>query len=111
MGSKPYSPPGAGCFSQAHKTLLATWLDTHPDAWAGSQLEKAGDVVNLALDAWMLCARLQAAGISESLVRLAVGIEGTQDLINDFAQALDATSGVEHAALANGHPVAGLKLS
>ncbi len=57
---------------------------------------------------WRPCA--QAAGISESLVRLAVGIEGTQDLINDFAQALKkAASGT--GSVANGHGVAELKLS
>ena len=33
---------------------------------------------------------VQAAGISESLIRLSVGIEGTEDLIADFAQAFEA---------------------
>ena len=33
---------------------------------------------------------VQAAGISESLIRLSVGIEGTEDLVADFAQALGA---------------------
>ena len=52
---------------------------------------------------------MQAAGISESLVRLAVGIEGTQDLIDDFKQALDAASGT--SKVANGHAMAELKLA
>ena len=51
----------------------------------------------------------QAAGISESLVRLAVGIEGTEDLVLDFAQALDATFGMRKGAAANDHAVASLR--
>jgi len=35
---------------------------------------------------------LKAAGIAESLIRLSVGIEGTEDLIADVAQALGAIS-------------------
>jgi cystathionine beta-lyase/cystathionine gamma-synthase len=31
-----------------------------------------------------------AAGISDSLIRLSVGVEGTEDLLEDFGQALDA---------------------
>jgi cystathionine gamma-synthase len=33
-----------------------------------------------------------AAGISDSLVRLSVGIEGAQDLVRDITQALDAVA-------------------
>ena len=33
---------------------------------------------------------LQAAGISDSLVRIAFGIEDTEDLIKDMEQALEA---------------------
>jgi cystathionine beta-lyase/cystathionine gamma-synthase len=32
----------------------------------------------------------QALGISDSLIRLSVGIEATEDLIEDFEQALQA---------------------
>ena len=35
---------------------------------------------------------LQAAGIPESLVRLSVGIEDTDDLLQDIQQALQAVS-------------------
>ena len=35
-------------------------------------------------------ARREALGISGTLVRLSVGIETTQDLIDDVAQALEA---------------------
>jgi cystathionine beta-lyase/cystathionine gamma-synthase len=34
----------------------------------------------------------QQLGISDSLIRLSVGIEATQDLIEDFDQALSVTS-------------------
>ena len=40
---------------------------------------------------------LYAAGISADLIRLSCGIEDTQDLINDIAQALDAVSEVAGA--------------
>lgn len=40
---------------------------------------------------------LEAAGISADLVRFSCGIEDTQDLINDIAQALDAVSEVAGA--------------
>lgn len=43
---------------------------------------------------------LEAAGISADLVRFSCGIEDTQDLINDIAQALDAVSEVAGAQLA-----------
>jgi cystathionine beta-lyase/cystathionine gamma-synthase len=33
-----------------------------------------------------------ATGVSESLVRISVGLEGEQDLIADFAQALETLS-------------------
>lgn len=51
-------------------------------------------------------AQLQAAGISESLIRLSVGIEGTEDLIADFAQALDRAAG---ETAANGPALSGWK--
>jgi O-acetylhomoserine (thiol)-lyase len=35
--------------------------------------------------------QLAAAGIGEELVRLSVGIEGAQDIIDDLAQALRAS--------------------
>ena len=35
--------------------------------------------------------RLVAAGIGEELVRLSVGIEGVQDIIDDLGQALRAS--------------------
>jgi hypothetical protein len=46
---------------------------------------------------------MQAAGISEGLIRLSVGIEATQDLVVDFSQALErlgtGASGIaNHAA-------------
>jgi cystathionine beta-lyase/cystathionine gamma-synthase len=34
----------------------------------------------------------QASGISDSLIRLSVGIEATEDLVADFDQALSASS-------------------
>jgi cystathionine beta-lyase/cystathionine gamma-synthase len=37
-------------------------------------------------------------GISDTLVRLAVGIEDVHDLVADLAQALDQTFGTETAA-------------
>ena len=40
---------------------------------------------------------LEAAGISADLIRFSCGIEDTQDLINDIAQALDAVSEVAGA--------------
>lgn len=48
---------------------------------------------------------LQAAGISESLIRLSVGIEGLEDLKADFAQALKKVAGgaVVAEAGSNGH--------
>lgn len=44
----------------------------------------------------------QAAGISESLIRLSVGIEGTEDLLADFAQAFKtiANGSTNNSALA-----------
>ena len=39
--------------------------------------------------AGMSAAERQAAGITDSLVRLSVGIEDTQDLIDDFNDALN----------------------
>ena len=36
----------------------------------------------------MICQFLQAAGVSDSLVRMAFGIEDTADLIRDLEQAL-----------------------
>ena len=52
-----------------------------------------------------LVALLQAAGISESLIRLSVGIEGLEDLKADFAQALKEVAGspVRTEADCNGH--------
>jgi hypothetical protein len=60
-----------------------------------------------------------AAGISEGLVRVAVGLEDTEDLVEDFRQALDAgaaaaaaaeageaaatSNGVKHGAESNGN--------
>ena len=35
-------------------------------------------------------ARRASMGIAESLIRVSVGIEDTQDLLDDFRQALDA---------------------
>lgn len=32
---------------------------------------------------------MQAAGVTDSLVRLALGIEDTEDLVQDVSQALD----------------------
>jgi O-acetylhomoserine (thiol)-lyase len=34
--------------------------------------------------------RRASMGIAESLIRVSVGIEDTEDLVNDFRQALDA---------------------
>ncbi|HXE16333.1 MAG TPA: O-acetylhomoserine aminocarboxypropyltransferase [Stellaceae bacterium] len=39
----------------------------------------------------MTAAQLKAAGVGEELVRLSVGIEGAQDIIDDLAQALRAS--------------------
>ena len=52
-----------------------------------------------------LAVLLQAAGISESLIRLSVGIEGLEDLKADFAQALKKVAGslVRTEADSNGH--------
>ncbi len=41
-------------------------------------------------------------GITDNLVRLAVGIEDTRDIINDLAQALDAVLGTTTFSLENG---------
>jgi len=47
----------------------------------------------------MDAAARQAAGISDSLVRLSVGIEGTPDLVRDITRALDAVA-AEHGGVA-----------
>ncbi len=39
----------------------------------------------------MDAAQLKAAGVGEDMVRLSVGIEGAQDIIDDLAQALRAS--------------------
>jgi O-acetylhomoserine (thiol)-lyase len=39
-------------------------------------------------------AGLQAAGISEGLVRISVGLEGADDLIDDLSRALHASQKV-----------------
>lgn len=52
---------------------------------------------------------MQAAGISESLIRLSVGIEGTEDLISDFAQAFEAVTPANGNA--NNGALTDLKLS
>ncbi|KAK9915831.1 hypothetical protein WJX75_004668 [Coccomyxa subellipsoidea] len=51
----------------------------------------------------------KAAGISESLIRLSVGIEGTEDLISDFAQAFEAVTPANGNA--NNGALTDLKLS
>jgi hypothetical protein len=48
-----------------------------------------------------------AAGISEGLVRVAVGLEDTEDLLEDFRQALDAGAAAAAAAEAGGTAVEG----
>lgn len=51
----------------------------------------------------------QAAGIAEGLIRLAVGIEGTEDLLADFDQALDRLR-PDASTIANGHALSDLQL-
>jgi len=42
-------------------------------------------------------------GVTEDLVRISVGIEGTEDLIADFGQALEAAVSAEQPAVPS-HP-------
>jgi O-acetylhomoserine (thiol)-lyase len=39
----------------------------------------------------MSAAELEAAGIGEELVRISVGLEGMEDIVDDFAKALRAS--------------------
>ncbi len=86
----------AGGAARADRVLASLRMAVHGPSLGGSEtlVTRPATTSHAALAA----PEREALGISDGLVRIACGLEGTEDLIADFAQALDATGPTAHGA-------------
>ncbi|MDF1510914.1 O-acetylhomoserine aminocarboxypropyltransferase/cysteine synthase [Robertmurraya sp. DFI.2.37] len=95
-----YLPKGAGAvavFGIAGGRKAGAKLINHLQLWA--HVANVGDAKSLIIHPastthqQLDSAGLEAAGVSEDLIRLSVGIENVEDLIEDLEQAIEAATG------------------
>lgn len=104
LPSSPFHERSKALFGgRNHGAVLSVRLDDQPRAWRfldalklASRMTNLGDSRTLAIHVWSTingsytAEQNAAMGVDPGLVRVSVGLENSQDLIDDFRQALDA---------------------